>query len=50
MNNSSVWNLFNPLRSGSIPILGSGQEMFGTVIKKGPCNKTIKVQKLHDFS
>ena len=43
MNNSSVWNLLNPLRTGGISLLGSGQEMFGTVIKHGSCKKTIKV-------
>lgn len=40
---SSVWNLLSSLRSGRVPILGSGQEMYGTVMKKSPCNKTVKV-------
>ena len=44
MNNSSIWNLFNPLRSGGgLKLLSSGQEMFGTVIKQGISKKSIKV-------
>ena len=30
---SSIWNFMNPLRTGNMKLLGSGRELFGTVIK-----------------
>ena len=41
---SSLWNLLSPVRSGVIRIAGSGNELFGTVIKHGLINKTITVR------
>ena len=49
MNNSAVWNLLNPIRTGGVSVLTSGQEMFGTVIKHGINKKTIKVPFLSSF-
>ena len=40
---SSIWNLANPLRTGSIKLLPSGRELFGTVIKHGVSDKTVTV-------
>lgn len=41
---SSLWNLLAPSRSGILRIAGSGNELFGTVIKHGLINKTITVR------
>ena len=41
---SSIWNLYDPLRSGFIKIPKSGREKFGTVIKSGFMRKTVTVQ------
>lgn len=49
MNNSAVWNLLNPIRTGGVSVLTSGQEMFGTVIKHGINKKTIKVVFFSSF-
>lgn len=40
---SSVWNFMNPLRNGHIKLLGSGRELFGTVIKDSVNPKTCTV-------
>ncbi len=42
---ASVWNLLNPLRNGggTLKLLDSGRELFGTVIKHGINDKTITV-------
>lgn len=41
---SSLWNLLSPARSGIVKIAGSGNELFGTVIRHGLINKTITVR------
>jgi hypothetical protein len=42
---TSVWNLLNPIRNGGtgLKLLGSGRELFGTVIRSGKMNKTVTV-------
>lgn len=42
---SSVWNLLNPIRNGGtgMKLLGSGRELFGTVIRSGKMDKTVTV-------
>lgn len=40
----SIWNLTTPLNSGFVHLLGSGREMYGTVIKHGKINKTVTVR------
>lgn len=41
---SSLWNLLAPTRSGVVRVQGSGNELFGTVIKHGISNKTVTVR------
>jgi len=41
---SSLWNLLAPTRSGIVRVAGSGNELFGTVIKHGVNNKTLTVR------
>jgi hypothetical protein len=40
---SAVWNFMNPLRNGHVKLLGSGRELFGTVIRDSVNSKTCKV-------
>lgn len=41
---SSLWNLLAPTRSGMVKIAGSGNELFGTVVRHGLTDKTIAVR------
>ena len=41
---SSLWNLLSPVKSGVVKVAGSGNELFGTVIKHGLINKTVTVR------
>ena len=41
---SNIWNLSHPLRTGFIPLMNSGQELFGTVVKHGRMKKTCTVR------
>ncbi len=41
---SSLWNILAPIRSGIIKINGSGQELFGTVVRHGINDKTVTVR------
>lgn len=41
---SSLWNLLAPACSGVVKLAGSGNELFGTVIKHGLINKTVTVR------
>ena len=41
---SSLWNLLSPVKSGIVRVAGSGNELFGTVIKHGLINKTVTVR------
>lgn len=40
----SLWNVLAPASSGVVKLAGSGNELFGTVIKHGLINKTIAVR------
>jgi small subunit ribosomal protein S17 len=40
----SIWNLSSPMNSGFVHLLGSGREMYGTVIRHGKINKTVTVR------
>jgi ribosomal protein S17 len=40
----SLWNILSPACNGMIRIAGSGNELFGTVIRHGLINKTIAVR------
>ena len=40
---SSILNFMNPLRTGHLKLLGSGKELFGTVIRHGLQPKTCTV-------
>lgn len=39
-----MWNMLAPAISGIVKVSGSGQELFGTVIKHGLINKTVTVR------
>lgn len=41
---SSLWNILAPAISGVVRLSGSGQELFGTVVKHGLINKTVTVR------
>lgn len=41
---SSLWNVLAPAISGVVRLSGSGQELFGTVVRHGLANKTIAVR------
>ena len=41
---SSLWNLLSPVRSGAIKVAGSGNQLFGTVVKHGLNDKTVTVR------
>lgn len=41
---SSLWNVLAPAISGVVRLSGSGQELFGTVVRHGLINKTITVR------
>jgi len=42
---TSIWNLSHPLRSGFVPLVKGGRELFGTVIRHGRMKKTCTVIK-----
>lgn len=39
-----MWNMLAPAISGVVRVSGSGQQLFGTVIKHGLINKTVTVR------
>lgn len=41
---SSLWNVLAPAISGVVRLSGSGQELFGTVVRHGLNNKTVTVR------
>lgn len=41
---SSLWNMLSPACSGMLRLAGSGNELFGTVVRHGLTNKTIAVR------
>lgn len=40
----SLWNILSPACTGIVRIAGSGNELFGTVVRHGLINKTIAVR------
>ena len=44
----NIWNLTHPQRTGHIRLIGSGKEIFGTVIRHGKMSKTVTVSVQND--
>jgi ribosomal protein S17 len=40
----NIWNTISFLETGRMKLLGSGQELFGTVVKHGVNDKTVTVR------